>query len=177
LIRRRTVKIVTIEFLRRLAECDWFHSVGEPLVGAFPRVVTSWEQAFELRYTDLVDDVWQEAGNHLSRVLARDHRSIFQGWNDVVREVTPHVSALVDERLYSRNVRAKLAPSMPLNFAELVTSDLRKCCIALEYAEYYRSDFHESIGAAYLSGHFPCGWDGERPGDFSTALVGEIVVF
>jgi hypothetical protein len=167
----------TNDFLHRLAACDWFRNVGLRQDGAAAESVDSWEQAFELRYTDRVDDVWLEASNQLSRFLARNHRPVYQGWNDVVRELTPRVSAVVDERLYSPKVRARLAPSMPVSFAELVNSDLRKCCIALEYAEYFRSDFFDALGAAYLAGHFPCGWAGELPEDPAPTLVGDIVVY
>lgn len=144
--------------LQRLEDAEWFSAVGQAVEGPFVNVA-SWEEAFRWCGSEPWDDLMLEAANRYSEQVARASPERFRGWNDAALEVRSHVLPMVTR---------KLAPILrginpPAAFERSVRWDMIHVCMEAEFADVYPPGFFASQAYWYVSGHFPCGWEGEFP--------------
>jgi hypothetical protein len=157
-MRRETRKL-----LKRLADADWFCSVGEPLDGSVV-AVRSWEEAAACCSSNEWSDFALEMRNRLTMHLHTHARRRYQRWNDRVREVKEVVTPLV---------RGKLAGLGQPSVEVAVQWDLLGACLELEYADVREPGYFCGLMAWYLGGRFPCGW-GERDESGQLRLYGAV---
>lgn len=158
-LRLNNLKPATREFLQALHEITLFARVGSPSSDPTARHVHSWLAA--MRTCNQQD--WNNAQLDMSNDTARRVRTVskrlYTTWNSVVDRVNPHIEYLFRRKL--RAFRLKFFFYPPLSRS--VRWDLRHCCIEKEFQELCGTGYSSRIGELYLSGHFPCGWDGDYP--------------
>ena len=82
-------------------------------------------------------------------------------WNDLLEQVRPVTDDLVVRKV-SGVVRAH---GLPERFVAEVKWDILHVAMEGEYFDLYQGGFYRSLAFVYEDGHFPCGWEGERPPD------------
>ncbi|MFO1488056.1 MAG: hypothetical protein U1F65_06230 [Verrucomicrobiota bacterium] len=83
----------------------------------------------------------------------------FPQWDRIREEIKPQVVALVTEK--TRQVVAKAG--LPDVVVKRATWDILCMALEHEFAEVVPVSFFDAMGACYLHGHFPCGWEGNWP--------------
>lgn len=152
--------------LAKLEEAHWFSRVGvQDTETAI--VVSSWQEA--MTYCDSAEtkNLWLEAANQYRLRLVERSKDRFRQWNEIAGVMRPIVTSFV-----SRKIEAVVREnSLPKVFEHQVRWEMIHLCMECEYADVYPPGFFASHAYWYVSGHFPCGWQGRFPKD------GKLVVY
>ena len=168
----------TTELLLRLERTDWFCNAGNPLeVSPDVVQVKTWVAALEICASEPSKTASLEADNELTVYLSSHHGAAYSRWNILVEQIKPSVTKLVEMKLGSPAVRARLPNDARNGFIDRLKWDLVSIAMACEYDEYIRTKYYELLEHWYLAGRFPCGWIGQVPEDFVGAFgVGKLAV-
>ncbi len=166
----------TNEFLEQLNSANWYLNAGQAMDNIDTTVfAASWSEALTYYRSESFDSASLESLNEISLFLHQKHRAEYEYWNEKIRAIKAKVIPL-SERKIKEAVKLGHAPSTILKVP--VWSELMGCCIALEYAEFFHSEYYEKVRYFYLSGHFVCGWKGDVPENFENAFsVGTLVAY
>ena len=152
------MQAITTALLEKLANAQWFDRLGEKERKAVV-VVSSWQEALESCNADEWGDT-QLAGANLLRERVQDKTmDRYQQWNDLVRDLKPHVKSLVDRKTKGVVKEHRL----PKAFTDSVMWDILNACLECEYADLCSPSFYDDLANWYIKGHFPCGWEGNFP--------------
>ncbi len=150
---QRTAKAFAI-----LKKAPWFSRVGLDDVEGV-RILSSWEEAVESsRSKAWRDRCVNMADLYLERVLERSPER-FATWMDVPREAEDSIRALIAEKT-KRIVKKLRRPGDLLN---TLFWDVGHLLIEVELSDVYPPGFYMELGAWYVEGRFPCGWEGTPP--------------
>jgi hypothetical protein len=147
------------ELLAALDRIDWFTCVGlrdlQPAT-----VLNSWKEAIAFA-TDRRD--WEsfrlERRNELTVFLHNHAMDRYRKWNDITVNLKRSIEPMVSRKI--ANVSA--AHNLPKAFEDCVRWDTLGACMEAEYCDLRPLGFYTDLASVYLSGHFPCGWDGLYP--------------
>lgn len=142
----------------RLEQVDWFAAVGRPVDGPFV-LVQSWDAAIASCCSQEWEDLLLEASNRYTDLISRKAPGLFQKWNKITEEMKAVTVPLVQRKI-ERVVREN---DLPKVFEDTVQWDILAVCMEAEYADVQPPGFFKSQAYWYVSGHFPCGWEGEFP--------------
>jgi hypothetical protein len=156
----------TAGFLRDLGESDWFRNVGRAAPLGDVVVLSSWEEAIASSATQEWEDVTLEAANQFGVMLRKRGAEIYNQWNEKAAGCKPYVVALMERKME----KVLATREFPKSFTDSVRWDLLHVCIAFEFSDVLPAGFWGEIGELYLSGRFPCGWEGVFP-------AGRIIIF
>lgn len=160
----------TQELLFRLEQTDWFHDCGKSTpVGDSILPVASWEEALEICATEEAGEARVESRNELTQFLCR-HAPEWPQWNSRARRIRDVLSRLIDRKLSSPAVRARLPATVSPSFREAIGWELQALCMTREYGDLVRPRYVDLVEQVWLAGRFPCGWVGEVPGDMRDAF-------
>lgn len=144
--------------LDHLRGAKWFTNVGIRDTKAAV-VVSSWSEAIERCSSADWESLCLEAVNQYCERIAERSPREFARWNDIVVDIRPSVYALV----YEKSEGIIQANELPKVFLSTVTWDIIHVCMEAELAHIYPPGFYASQAYWYISGHFPCGWQGNFP--------------
>ncbi|WP_140456882.1 MULTISPECIES: hypothetical protein [Priestia] len=106
------------------------------------------------------ENICLEERNILTGYLAKNKSELYNNnWNVLVREVKREVLPKVINKIESQVSILGLSSDI----VNSVKFDIINIIMVLTYEKYYNSDFYNSMLDIYLSGHIPCGWDGDYP--------------
>ncbi|MGG0334915.1 hypothetical protein [Priestia aryabhattai] len=106
------------------------------------------------------ENICLEERNNLTGYLAKNKPELYnKNWNVLVREVKTEVLPKVVDKIENQVSILGLSSDI----ANSVKFDIINIIMVLTYEKYYNSDFYTSMLDIYLSGHIPCGWDGDYP--------------
>ncbi len=170
----------TSEFLERLEALDWFCHLGQPF-DAGPELtrINDWERALRIFKSQRTSDAMLESQNELTVQLHAEHRDVYQVWNGKVAQFKPRVVDLVDRKLASPPVRARLPALASDRIVGNLRWELLGGCMHREYAAFVPLTAYRALYDQWLlAGHLPCGWLGRVPSDMKGAFdVGTLAVF
>jgi hypothetical protein len=150
----------TLKALEELKAADWFAKVGEPMRSEAPVVyVKSWQEALDSCLAQQWQDLKYEASDFFWVELGwRSVERQFM-WNDLLEEVRP----VTDELVIRKTAKIVREHRLPEEFLAEVKWDILHVAMEGEYFDLYQGGFYRSLAYVYNEGHFPCGWEGERP--------------
>jgi hypothetical protein len=156
----------TVASLSKLRETTWFARCGEPLLNSRYILADNWKKALKLCQAATWRKLRLRLRGDLTAELSRSHRERFREWNNIVRELKPHI-----ER-FTLNFVQPFATSqgLPHGFSETVEWDVLNWYMEIEYSDLVSIVFYRDLMGVYDEGRFPCGWNGEYP-------IGTFVVF
>jgi hypothetical protein len=148
----------TLVALEELQKAHWFSRVGVPDTAA-AIVLPSWQQAIACCSSLEWENLCLEWLNDNHELVMRRSSERAAKWNDIVDGLKTTITPFV---------RSKIAPvvrahKLPKAFEDTVQWDILSVCIESEYADLGLPGFYKNLTAWYLSGHFPCGWEGLFP--------------
>ena len=161
-----TIAMITLNpvLLDKIRGINWFHSVGEPLIGLQPIdtiQIYTWKEATLHYLSDYWEDAELEAQNELSGFLSRYHKAEDREWNKL--------NAAAREYL-KNDVEEKFQPyALAHNLDKVFLSTLQWCLVGALREDAYREcnppvRFFTDLLDIYEAGHFPCGWvEGKWP--------------
>ena len=151
---------VTREALDELQAVDWFSRVGQPNPDFEPVTwVGSWREALHHCLSQQWQDLKYEAGNMLWIKIGWISVARQMQWNGLVDEIRPITDALVA----TKSAKAVKENKLPAQFVQEVQWDILHLAMEGEYLDIFPGGFYRDLSTFYLTGHFPCGWDGDRP--------------
>ncbi|MFS0901778.1 hypothetical protein AB3N02_01740 [Priestia aryabhattai] len=113
------------------------------------------------------ENICLEERNILTGYLAKNKAELYnKNWNGLVREVKTEILPKVIDKIESQVSILGLSSEI----VNAIKFDIINIIMVLTYEKYHHSDFYTGLLDIYLSGHIPCGWDGDYP-------VGNIVVY
>ena len=80
-------------------------------------------------------------------------------WNDLLKQVRP----ITDELVLRKTAKVVREHRLPEEFVAEVKWDILHVAMEGEYFDLYQGGFYRSLAYVYKEGHFPCGWEGQRP--------------
>ncbi|WP_111838028.1 hypothetical protein [Agrobacterium sp. lyk4-40-TYG-31] len=145
----------TIATLDKLNSVEWFRLVGVGDIEGV-RLLTSWPEAISHASSLAWENTRLEAANAWRVKLLQKDKSAYATWNDRVNIVKPYAEALISDKL-----QAYINPQ----YLDAVTLEARwdilHLCLECEFADVLDPGFYHSLAYYYLSGHFPCGVEGD----------------
>lgn len=153
------MKETTEGLLEKLGNAEWFTNVGREIKGNEVATVQSWKEAMTVCESKTSHFVTAEAANVLTERLHYEARERYRLWNKIVLELKRHTIPLVESKTAAVAKRNKL----PKAFKGQVDWDILHACMELEYADIVPPRFFDERARWYLTGHFPCGWEGDFP--------------
>ena len=184
------MKPTTANKLRELQQVAWFRAVGQ---GRIPdvKIVSSWMEAvvncaggkwqsvqhdaMYLHKLAVYDSICglspeQRRERDLDAIRTELAQNPFIGsekylpfefpqWDRIREELKPVVVALVTEKTKP----VVIAAGLPDIVVKRATWDILYMAMESEFAEIKPGGFIDAMGAVYLHGHFPCGWEGDWP--------------
>jgi hypothetical protein len=161
------MQAITKELFDKLEAAEWFSAVGQPMNDSGLVTVQTWQDAIDSCRSDVWSYVTLEAKNIYTKSLANQQMQEYRKWNSLVVAIKG-----VHEPLVERKVRPVMQEhSFPKAFIDCVKWDLLMAFMELEYLEHHPRSFFSGLAQIYLTGHFPCGWEGAFPGE------GKLVVY
>ena len=160
----------TRAFLVNLERTDWFCNAGSPLdesTGMQP--VDGWPEA--LAICAGASEAYLEFQNELTMHLHFNHRAAYQQWNVKVCEIKPLVIRLVQSKLATPSIGARIPNGAGKILVDTLEWDMLALCIAREYEECIRTRYYDLLERSYLTGRFPCGWIGDVTDNMEGAFV------
>lgn len=152
----------TAATLQQLEGADWFANVGTQSCiedRSHVILVSSWREAIDRCSSLEWENLCLEAVNQYCERLLERSRERFNQWNTVVESLKPTTQALV-----RRKIEAVVDEhDLPEVFEHTVHWDILHVCMEAEYADVYPPGFYASQAFWYVTGHFPCGWEGDFP--------------
>lgn len=146
----------TKDALAQLEQADWFlrvglHELPEPFIH-----LSSWDAAMAHCDSDMWHWVHIETANQICTAIASQSRERFRKWNELVSEIRPIVTDLVRSKVES----VMEANDLPDVFETSVRWDILHLCMECEYLDLSPPRFYGGLSYQYVTGHFPCGWEG-----------------
>ena len=148
----------TLRLMDKLEKADWFSKVGVEDMDKVT-ILKNWDAAITSCSTLDWENTTLEASNLVTVQLALYHQDRQYSWNDIAYKVKPYIEPLIDKKVAIINSNHGL----PKRFYDCVKWDIIHICILSEYEDICPSAFYQRMAQYYLSGHFPCGWDGPFP--------------
>jgi len=152
------MKEPTEAFVEQLQRVRLFSAVGQPM-GEGVRQARSWFQAMRYCSAQQWEDAQLEAHNQIRDRIRGSDKEAYNAWNTVVVTLRPMITDILSEKVWAYHVTRRICP----RFVNSVRWDLIGCCIEKEFADVCATGFCCMLGDIYLSGHFPCGWEGAYP--------------
>lgn len=149
----------TIATLKELEAVEWFRNVGVKDTQAV-LVLSSWDEAMTYCNSREWESLTLAAANQLRRLILEASRDRYVIWNQISGEVRAHIGPFVADKCRSVVERHNL----PKSFIDAVNWDIGHLCLEAEYADLVPPAFFSGNAYWYVSGHFPCGWEGDYPG-------------
>lgn len=161
----------TAASLSKLESVEWFRAVGQPLdPGPDVATVSSWVKAIGHCASSDWENVQLEAANRHTEILRQRSPARFKEWNATVEQVRPEVVRLVEAKTAGVVARE----DMPRHFVASVRWDILHFAMECEYADVLPPAFYASLSYWYFEGRFPCGWEGNLPGE---APPGHLLIY
>lgn len=151
----------TIELCETLLiQVPWFSKIGQPLDAPHAaRKVESLRKAIKLFGSVHWDDTLLEAKNGVTECIFARDQELLKKWNDIVYAFD---NAYADRflALYERLTgQYGLPPKHWMRFRGIIVNS----CQESEYIDVLPLGFFSEIISWYMTGYFPCGFDGEYP--------------
>jgi hypothetical protein len=164
------MKQETQDFLRSLQGCDWFASVGQPIASGDVIQVASWKAAIDHSLNPETGENFLRARNELTMRIFQRSKKAYRSWGGWAAEVAPIIEGLVPAKLAeamerSAELRIQLDDASG-NYGLIlpsITGNIGFLCMNIEYGHVAKSQYFTRLAGLYLSGHFPCGWEGTYP--------------
>ena len=149
------------EITKEFENCNWFSNCGK----------RQMIEDVSLLYVDKNCDIEKlflsqnyetaiyEAQGDLSSFLFIHHREEFREWNKLVEQVKIKVFPLILPNI----VDSITSNNLPDTILPYVQYNLLMIIMASCYSQFYKSYFFMGLERIYLSGHLPCGWEGDYP--------------
>jgi hypothetical protein len=150
---------LTKSTLQQLDEARWFDRVGEAVAEDRVVVLGSWDEAIAECGSPRWKHLQLVATDRLTVPLASRAPERFRRWNDVVEEVKAMTTPLVRRKI-RRVVRENDLPDV---FSHCVEWDILHACMEAQFADVVPPGGYSALAYWYVSGHFPCGWEGTPP--------------
>lgn len=156
--------------VNELVKCEWLQYCGEQ-----QRTQYDFDVLFYQNATKAMDTIttikWEniclnESGNITSYLAIHNKEEYNKNWNQLVRRVKIEVFPQIVEKI-QEGIRLKCLPDSIINDIKF---NLVNILVSDAFSNHYRSEFYHQMYQIYISGHLPCGWDGEYPS-------GRIIVF
>ena len=149
----------TIATLEKLKNAPWFSNVGVHDTESKIIVLKSWQEAVEHCSLDQWNNLQMEASNRYRERLVERSKERFDHWNEIAVDLKKTTVPFV-RRKVEPVVREHNLPKAVENAAQW---DILGVCMEAEYADVYPPGFYAAQSYWYVSGHFPCGWEGDFP--------------
>lgn len=146
------------QIIAALETNEWFREVGE-FDMQYPVTVRSWEEALVKCSSEEWREVQEELSNDVSSHLFRADRKRYNKWNDVLKRIKTIVHPLVARKIQ----RVKTANGLSAAFDMSVQWDICSYYLEVAYSDLVPPAQFKPLAVCYVSGHFPCGWDGAYP--------------
>lgn len=144
--------------LNELERANWFSKVGAKDSDTVI-FVPNWDRAVSLCGSIEWENLCLEAVNQYCERLREKNRHCLERWNEIVHKL---------KQVTIPMVRGKIATvvsdhGLPKQFEDTVQWDILHICMEAEFADVFPPGFYASQAYWYVSGHFPCGWEGSFP--------------
>jgi hypothetical protein len=142
-----------------LASAPWFSQVGAFVERPGMRAVGTWGRALALSKSIAWECACLELSNGLGAVLQGVSKDLYNTWNDAVGVLRPRVVLAIGAPIQRYLVEHNLPDSI------LTGIQYNALFVALEayYSDSVAQGMAATVGALYLEGFFPCGWEGLAP--------------
>ena len=150
--------------LDKIRGINWFHNVGELLIGPQPIdtiQIYTWKEAMLYYVTDYWEDAELEAQGELTAFLSRSHKAEYREWNKL---------NAASREFLKNDVEEKFQPyAQAHNLDKVFLSTLQWCLVGALREDAYKEfnppvRFFTDLLDIYEAGHFPCGWvEGKWP--------------
>ncbi len=151
----------TLELAEVLLALPWFENVGQPLDAPHAaKRVLSLDEAIQHFGSEHWDTTLLCASNGLSSSLAEVNSNLFdKTWNEIVYAFNGHF----EERFKALYEQLVAEYGLPRKNLIQFMSVIRHACHESEYIDSLPLGFFSEIISWYMSGNFPCGFEGEYP--------------
>lgn len=156
--------------VEELMNCKWLQHCGEEQNAQYDfEVLHQKDHAKAMKTITSID--WEnicleESGNITAYLSIHNKVEYNKNWNLLVKkiksEVLPHIVEKIQEGVIIKNLPEGVIDDIKFNLVTILISDA--------FSDCYSSKFYRNLYQIYLSGHLPCGWEGEFPN-------GRIIVF
>ncbi|WP_313183213.1 hypothetical protein [Lacrimispora sp.] len=156
--------------VEELVNCKWLQYCGEQ-----QNVQYDFDVLFQKDHTKAIKTIistdWEnicleERGNITAYLAINNKKEYNKNWNQLVKkvklEVLPQIVEKIKEGICIKSLPESIIDDLKFNLITILISDI--------FSDYYSSEFYHQLYQIYISGHLPCGWDGEFPS-------GRIIVF
>jgi hypothetical protein len=172
------VNIRARELLDDFIDLDWFCNIKNQLpldVDIVP--VVDWGEAMSICTAQNSYDAQLEGQNELTVQLFLHRDKVMKDWNSLVGEFEPIVSGLVEAKMRTYALKARVPLGAAMDISRKLKRDLVLLCMAREHEFIIKTKYFGLLEHWYLAGRFPCGWIGEVPDDMENAFeVGKLAV-
>lgn len=149
----------TISLLGQLEYAEWFGACGQPVSDACVVVLPGWRMAINNSSSSEWRGFKMDRQNDLTMELHTNWHDQYQAWNNIVEQVKARTIPLVTAKLASAPRSVPKVKSL----RHSIDWDLMAACMETEYSAMAEPFFYRRLADVYISGHFPCGWEGEYP--------------
>ncbi len=151
------------EVINQLNECTWFSNCGKPLV------TNQYLNISFLENKKMIEEciqsiIWEnvcleEIGN-ITAFLSLNRRNEYrETWNVMTKtirsEIIPILMPIIENKIEIAD--------LPLSISDDVMFNILNIIMAYSCREIIRNEFFDELLYIYLSGHLPCGWEGDYP--------------
>lgn len=156
--------------VEELVNCKWLQYCGEQQNAKYDfDILLQMDRTKAIKTlisTDWKNICLEERGNITAYLSIHNKEEYNKNWNQFTRkiklEILPQIIEKIQESISKKNLPESIIDDIKFNLTTILISDV--------FSDYYRSEFFQQLYQIYISGHLPCGWDGEYPN-------GNIVVF
>lgn len=148
------------DFLENIKKCKWLSRCGEIDNFAFDVKILDKEATLLSINSSKWESIWLEAREDFASYLRKNNNAIYEReWNTHSKKYrAEYVNPLCDilQTKFPNDEKHK-------TLINLVRSNIIILFMYNLYSDYYKSRFLDEMLEIYLSGHMPCGWEGNYP--------------
>lgn len=149
------------KFIKQVMECNWLKNCGkEGDFGFEVEYIKSQSKVKKLINGIKWENICLEECGDLTAFLHIHYNEDYNKyWNEMVKKIKKDYISVISESLEAALQDNKDKDSIIID----IKSNLVTIFMLNFYSEYYKSDFYDKMLEIYLSGHLPCGWNGDYP--------------
>lgn len=147
------------EFIEKMMECEWLQRCGMIDEFSFEVEYVKKKKAEKLIKSIKWENLCLDRKGDFTVYLTLNHREERKLWNKMVEKIKENYMPQIREKINQYLLINELTPRIlnDISFNIIILFMLEY------YSEFYSSEFYENMMEIYLSGHLPCGWEGEYP--------------
>jgi hypothetical protein len=146
------------EFIVKLSRAPLLVHVGEPIDDPTVIQVRSWMDALKSSRDRTWYDFLIDRNNELAALTPLD-KSTGEQFVRFVRRTLPQLHAIFERAAAKIGLLPNDAATV-VRYGPWITL---RACDEIAHADRYKTHWHRDISKWFLTGHFPCGWQGDWP--------------